>query len=25
LQIIAKEQNNLFDFDDTTMNCFCGD
>lgn len=25
LQIIAKEQSNLFDFDDTTMNCFCGD
>lgn len=25
LQIIAKEQNNLFDFDDTTMSCFCGD
>lgn len=25
LQIIAKEQNNLFDFDDSTMSCFCGD
>lgn len=25
LKIIATDQKNLFDFDDTTMSCFCGD